>query len=180
MSSAYKFSNPDGVYFLSTATVQWVDVFIRPVYADRIIESLSHCRLQKRLVIHAWCLMSSHLHFIISRKGKLRMEEIICDFKKFTSDTLLKAIQDEPTESRKKWMLWIFKQAGKENPNNHNFQFWQQDNHPEELITNDFIDQKLNTCIKTPYYQGWLVSQNIIAIQARLCERKRVAGSHAH
>ncbi len=60
MSSAYKFSNPDGVYFLSTATVQWVDVFIRPVYADRLIESLHHCQQQKGLVIHAWCLMSSH------------------------------------------------------------------------------------------------------------------------
>jgi len=80
MSSAYKFSNPDGVYFLSTATAQWVDVFIRPVYVDRLIESLKHCQQQKGLVIHAWCLMSSHLHLIISRKGKLRLEEIMRDF----------------------------------------------------------------------------------------------------
>jgi len=39
---------------------------------------------------------------------------------------------------------------GKENPNNKNFQFWQQDNHPEELITNEFIDQKLNYMHNNP------------------------------
>ena len=33
--------------------------------------------------------------------------------------------------------------AGKYNPNNDNFQFWQQHNHPIELITNEMIDQKL-------------------------------------
>ena len=53
-------------------------------------------------------------------------------------------------------MLWIFKQAGKENPNNKNFQFWQQDNHPEELITNEFIDQKLNYLHLNPVQAGFV------------------------
>ena len=26
MSATYKFDNPDGIYFISTATIQWVDV----------------------------------------------------------------------------------------------------------------------------------------------------------
>jgi REP element-mobilizing transposase RayT len=154
MSSAYKFYNPEGVYFTSTATVQWVDVFTRTIYADMVIESLHHCQMKKGLIIHAWCLMSNHLHLIISRKGKMQLEGILRDFKKFTSGTILKAIQDEATESRKNWMLWIFKQAGKSNPNNLNFQFWQQDNHPEELITNDFIEQKLGYIHNNPVFTG--------------------------
>jgi len=115
-------------------------VFTRPIYADIVIESLRHCQVKKGLIIHAWCLMSNHLHLIISRKGKMPLEGILRDFKKFSSGTILKAIQ-EPTESRRGRMLWIFKQAGKGNPNNRNFQFRQQDNHPEELISNDFIDR---------------------------------------
>jgi len=51
-------------------------------------------------------------------------------------------------------MLWLFKQAGKSNPNNSNFQFWQQDNHPEELISNDFIDQKLDYIHNNPVLSG--------------------------
>ncbi len=154
MSSAYKFYNPDGVYFTSTATVQWVDVFTRPVYADMVIDSLRHCQTKKGLVIHAWCLMSNHLHLIISRNGRLPLEDIMRDFKKFTSGTILKAVRGEITESRKNWMLWIFKQAGQDNPNNINFQFWQQDNHPEELITNEFIDQKLDYVHNNPVLAG--------------------------
>ena len=154
MSSAYKFANPDGIYFISTATIQWVDVFTRPIYADIVVGSLRYCQTEKGLVIHAWCLMSNHLHLIISRKGKEPLEGIIRDFKKYTSGTILKVIQDEPTESRRNWMLWIFKQAGKNNPNNRNFQFWQQDNHPEELITNKFIDQKLNYIHNNPVLAG--------------------------
>ncbi len=154
MSSAYKFYNPDGVYFTSTATVEWVDVFTRPVYADRVIESLRHCQKEKGLVIHAWCLMSNHLHLIISRNDKPPLEDILRDFKKFTSGTIIKALQEEAAESRKNWMLWLFKQAGQNNPNNRNFQFWQQDNHPEELITNEFIDQKLNYIHNNPVMAG--------------------------
>lgn len=56
---------------------------------------------------------------------------------------IIKAIQENP-ESRRNWMLWIFKSAGQKNPNNKNYQLWQQDNHPEELISNKFIDQKLD------------------------------------
>jgi len=41
-------------------------------------------------------------------------------------------------------MLWIFKQAGENNAKNKQYQFWQQENHPIELISNKFIDQKLD------------------------------------
>lgn len=43
---------------------------------------------------------------------------------------------------------------GKENPNNKNSQFWLQDNPPEELITNEFIDQKLNYMHNNPVQAG--------------------------
>lgn len=46
-------------------------------------------------------------------------------------------------------MLWIFKKAavrrsGEVNAKNTQYQFWQQGNHPIELINDKFIDQKLD------------------------------------
>lgn len=32
MSRKYKMNNPNGAYFVSFATVYWVDVFIREIY----------------------------------------------------------------------------------------------------------------------------------------------------
>ncbi|PKP49063.1 MAG: transposase, partial [Bacteroidetes bacterium HGW-Bacteroidetes-12] len=34
MSRNYKFLNPEGLYFISFATVFWLDVFVREGYSD--------------------------------------------------------------------------------------------------------------------------------------------------
>ncbi|MEO8146567.1 MAG: hypothetical protein ABI723_02965 [Bacteroidia bacterium] len=85
MSSAYKFYNPDGIFFVSTAVVFWMDVFVRRIYKEIFTESLIHCIQHKGLVVHAWVLMPSHFHLIISRNGEDKLEAIMRDFKKFTS-----------------------------------------------------------------------------------------------
>ncbi|HSI91713.1 MAG TPA: hypothetical protein VK927_11390 [Adhaeribacter sp.] len=40
MSSKCRIANPEGIYFVSFATVQWADVFTRPQYKNIVIESL--------------------------------------------------------------------------------------------------------------------------------------------
>ena len=43
MSRSYKFHDPEGTYFISFATVEWVDVFTRREYKDIIVDlSLIH------------------------------------------------------------------------------------------------------------------------------------------
>src|SRR5271154_2938004 len=121
MGFAYKFDNPDGVYFVTTAVVEWVDVFTRSHYCDIVVNSLRHCIEKKGLVLHAWVIMPNHLHLIISRKGENSLSDIMRDFKKYTSSSIIEAIETIP-ESRRNWMLWIFKEAAAKNKNNKNFQ----------------------------------------------------------
>jgi len=156
MSTAYKFSNPNGIYFISIATVEWVDVFSRKEYVEIVLDSLRHCQKEKGLIIYAWCIMSNHIHLIISAMEGFVLSGIMRDFKKFTSTTIVKAISENSFESRKNWMLWIFKKAGEKNSNNTNFQFWRQDNHPEELISNKFKDQKLDYIHHNPVVAGFV------------------------
>ena len=87
--------------------------------------------------------MSNHVHLIIGTVDK-KMEDIVRDIKRHTSKTILKAIANNPQESRKEWMLWMFERAGKHNPNNEIYQFWQQNNQPIELWSNEVFDQKLD------------------------------------
>jgi len=51
-------------------------------------------------------------------------------------------------------MLDIFKKAGSSNSRNTNYQFWQQDNHPKECDSGDFIDQKINYIHNNPVAAG--------------------------
>ena len=68
----------------ASARLSDLDVFTRKDYRDIVLDSLRHCQNEKGLLLHAWCIMSNHLHMIVSGKeGSL--SDILCDFKKFTS-----------------------------------------------------------------------------------------------
>lgn len=68
---------------------------------------------------------------------------------------IIKSIRENPQESRKEWLLWMFERAGKKNGNNTLYQFWQQANHPIELAGN-MIDQKLEYIHNNPVNAGWV------------------------
>ncbi len=150
MSNKYKFLDPNGIYFVSFATIDWIDAFTRIEYKDIFVNSMKYCQEKKGMILHAWCLMSNHAHFIFSSKEAGKHSEILRDFKKFTSKKILEAIENNPSESRKEWMLKLFKKAGKSNSNNTNFQFWQQDNHPIEIYSPQVIEQKLTYLHNNP------------------------------
>ncbi|MBI5370935.1 MAG: transposase [Sphingobacteriales bacterium] len=133
----YKIRNQGAVHFLTFAVVEWVDVFSRKVYRDMVLESIRYCRKEKGLLLHCWCIMSNHLHLIVSAKES-NLSDLLRDFKKFTSKQLVKAIQ----ENRREWMLEIFKKEGQKNSRNSEFQFWRQDNQPMELYSGPFYISK--------------------------------------
>ncbi|MEQ8240646.1 MAG: transposase, partial [Cyclobacteriaceae bacterium] len=90
MSRKYKFRNQDKLYFVSFATVHWIDLFVRPVYSEIILDSLRHCQKSKGLEINAWCI-TSHVHLIIGTSNK-PMQDILRDFKSYASQELKEEI----------------------------------------------------------------------------------------
>ena len=144
MSRNYKFHNPEGVYFVSFAVVEWLDVFTRNEYKDIIIESLHYCQKEKGMEILAWCIMTNHVHLIFrSTKGQ-KPELLLADFKRFTSKAIVNAIQNNPGECRREWLLEQFEKAGNKSSNVKNYQFWRHDNKPIELWSNKGIEEKIN------------------------------------
>jgi putative transposase len=155
MSSKYKFRNQDKLYFVSFSTVYWLDVFIRNEYKEIVLDSLRDCQRDKGLEIYSWCIMTSHIHMIIGTHGE-KMENIMGSFKTFTSRKIKESIKNNSTESRREWLLWMMKQAGKKNSNNKDFQFWDQDNHPIELFDNEIMQQKLDYIHNNPVEAGFV------------------------
>ena len=92
MSRKYKFGDNKGAYFISFATVNWIDVFTRQEYRDLLLDSLRYGQKEKGLEIYAWCIMSNHIHLIVGKEKEAKIEEIVRDFKKFTSVKICRAI----------------------------------------------------------------------------------------
>ncbi|WP_026463867.1 REP-associated tyrosine transposase [Adhaeribacter aquaticus] len=158
MSEKYKVRDQEKIYFITFAVVQWVDVFTRQVYKDLVIESLQHCRKQKGLEIYAWCIMSNHLHLALGTAGQHPLPDIVRDFKKYTSVALIRTIAENPQESRKDWMLEIFRTAAENSSKHQKYQFWQNQYHPIELSDNDKQQRCLNYIHNNPVVAG-LVSE---------------------
>ena len=150
MSGKYKFHDPEAIYFVTMTVVDWVDVFTRSIYKDIIVDSLVYSIKNKGLALHAWVIMSNHVHLVVSAKPNHNLSDIFRDLKKFTSKKIVSEIESNIDESRRKWMIPIFKSHGSKNPNNKEVQFWQQDNHPVELDTNEMIDQRLEYLHNNP------------------------------
>ena len=140
--------------------MNWIDALSRPVYKDILVDSINHCQQEKGLIINGWVIMSNHVHLIARSLEGFQLADIMRDLKKFTSEKIEEAIRQNTFESRKDWILWLFKRAGEKNSNNKNFQFWQQDNHPVELYGYETLQQKLNYLHENPVragivYEAW-------------------------
>ncbi len=104
--------------------------------------------------IFAWCIMTNHVHLIFRGINQQKPELLLGDFKRFTSKEIVKAIIDNPRESRREWLLEQFEKAGKESSNVNKYQFWRHDNKPIELWSNKVIDEKINYIHNNPVEEG--------------------------
>lgn len=154
MSRNYKFHNPEGVYFISFAVVEWLDVFTRSEYKDILIDSLHYCQKSKGMEVFAWCIMTNHVHLIFRSENKQKPELLLGDFKRFTSKAIVAAIKNNSRESRKEWLLEHFLKAGAKSSNVKQYQFWQHDNKPIELWSNKVFDEKINYIHNNPVEAG--------------------------
>lgn len=123
----------------SSAVVEWLDVFTRNEYKDILLESIEFCQQHKGMEIIAWCLMTNHMHLVFRSVSGVHPSKLLGDFKRFTSKAIVKAIQENPRESRKEFLLEQFKKAGQKSSNVKNHQFWRHDNKPIELWSNKVI-----------------------------------------
>ena len=155
MSRKYKFGDNSGLYFISFAVINWIDLFIRKEYKDIVLDSWRFYQKEKGLGIYGWCIMSSHVHMIVGTTGR-PLEKTIGEMKSFTSRSLRKAIEDNVGESHKEWLIEMMKQAGLDNNNNNDWQLWQQHNQPIELKNPEIFHQKLQYIHDNPVEAGFV------------------------
>ncbi len=64
---------------------------------------------------------TSHVHLIVGSDGKMNLDKIVGEMKNYTSTQFKTLIKENPEESRKGWLVWMFEGAGKKNSNNNDW-----------------------------------------------------------
>lgn len=147
-AEGYKIRDQSATHFLTFTIMGWIDIFSRQRYRDIILESFAFCRLQKGLNIGAYVIMSNHIHVIWTATNN-NLSDIVRDFKTFTSRAITASIESEP-ESRRDWLLYMFRFYANRTNANENFKVWTGNNHPEEIHGESFLRTKLNYIHENP------------------------------
>ena len=155
MSRKYKFHNPEGLYFISFATVYWLDVFTRAEYFDEVVNSIKFCQQKKGMEVFAWCIMTNHVHLLFRAKEN-NPTELLRSLKTFTSNRLAKLVEENVQESRKEWMIWMMERAANQSSNVKHKQFWRQDNKPIELWSEKVVYEKVDYIHLNPVVAGFV------------------------
>ena len=152
MSTGYQIKEQGELYFVTIQIVDWIDLFSRLDYRNIVIDNLKYCQKEKGLVIYAYVIMSNHIHLIIQAKEN-NLSNILRDFKSYTSKCLLDRIING-VESRKEWLLKLFKKAAQSHKRNSQYQVFTHENHAVHLYSDKFIDQKLDYIHDNPVRAG--------------------------
>jgi putative transposase len=151
MPFAYRIYDQHEIYFVTFTVRQWVDVFTRREYVEVLLENLRYCQQNKGLKIYSWVVMSNHCHLII-RCEDHSLSDVIRDFKKYTAKAIVKAIEDNTRESRKRWLLWLLKKEDQ-------VVFWKEGYHGVEISDQNMFDSKMNYIHLNPVRAGLVTKE---------------------
>ncbi len=157
MPEGYQIKDQGATYFLTFQVVGWVDIFSRKVYRDIVIESMKYCKDHKALIIHAYVIMTNHVHLIVRCRNE-KLSDTVRDMKRFIANSILKEIQESGQESRQEWMNIVFEYHARFNKRVKKKQFWTHENHAVELATNEMLDSRLEYIHQNPVRAGWVMN----------------------
>jgi putative transposase len=140
-------------HFVTWTIVDWLPVFISERYCQVIVESLSYCRQEKGLLVHAYVIMPTHVHSILSVVDGGDLSDVIRDARKFTAKRIVQLLLQDGN----KLYDWLFRNAAKRDGRPEgSYMVWAEGVHPETLETAEFALQKLNYLHDNPVRKGFV------------------------
>ena len=152
--TGYIIHDQQAIYYMTFTVVGWIDVFSRQRYRDIVIESFKYCQQNKGLHLHAYVIMTNHVHLIVSVNEGSSISDFVRDCKKYTAKHILDDIEINGIESRREWMLHQFKYYASRHSRNEKYQLWEHDNHFVELSSPAFTQQKIDYIHQNPVRAG--------------------------
>ncbi|MBS1492113.1 MAG: transposase [Bacteroidetes bacterium] len=158
MRSTYKVHNPDAVYFITSTIVNWIDVFASEKYFNILIDAVNFYIKNQNLTVYSYVIMKNHFHLICKSDN---LTETIRLIKSYTAKKIISELNKDGEEE----LLAHFAENKKNYKIGRTYQIWQEGFHPQEMINNDVMKQKIEYIHSNPvnenyckYPQDWKYS----------------------
>jgi putative transposase len=143
MRSRYRVLEPDHAHFVTATIVAWLPVFTTAARCDIIVDALTYCRGHKELKIHAWVILDHHFHSIVSARD---LSRVLTDLKRHTARQLVEQLESEGCA----WLLHQLRHFRLAHKNESTHQVWQEGSHPQAMMSDAIMEQKLEYLHNNP------------------------------
>ena len=147
--SRYKTIQNRKTYFATSSIANWLPLFASPKCAEIVLNSFHFLHIQRRMTIHAYVVMETHLHFIGSSSD---FKNEIRKFKSFTA----RQIVDHLKKKGPKPLLEQLRLLKKPYKTDQRFQVWQEGYHPKLIIDLEMLIQKTEYIHFNPVRRGYV------------------------
>jgi REP element-mobilizing transposase RayT len=148
--SRYRFLENDIVpYFITATTVSWLPLFSNPKIAQILVDSLKFLIHQKRLTVYAYVIMENHLHLLAFAED---LSKEMANLKSFTARQSI----DYYKEMGMQFILEQLAFNKLPHKRDRSYQFWQEGSHPQRIIDEKMMEQKINYIHENPVRRGFV------------------------
>lgn len=147
MRTRYRIIEKNGIYFVTSTTVEWIPLFTSRKYCDIVIQSLKFCKETKGLRLYAFVIMDNHIHLIVKAS---ELSGTMASFKKFTAKEIIGQLKHD----NKQWLLGQLAFYKKKYKTESDYQVWQEGIHPQLILNEEMLMQKIEYIHSNPVRHG--------------------------
>jgi putative transposase len=151
MRSRYRVLQKEQPHFVTGTIVGWRPVFTTAVRCDIVVQALEYCRAHKSLKVYAWVILDNHFHAILSAPD---LSQVLADLKRHTARRLVEQLERDGCA----WLLYQLERLRLRYKSESKHQIWQEGSHPQALVSDAMMEQKLEYLHNNPVKRGWVAS----------------------
>jgi REP element-mobilizing transposase RayT len=151
MRSRYRIFEHEFAHFVTGTAVAWLPIFTTAARCDILVQAFEYCRQQKALKIHAWVILDTHFHAIMSAPDLAR---VLADLKRHTARRIIERLETERCD----WLLCQLREQRAPQKSESEHQVWQEGSHPQVIKTDAMMLQKLEYLHDKPVKRGLVAS----------------------
>jgi len=143
MRSRYKVIDKEGIYFVTSSTLDWIPIFNEENYIEILIEAFKFYQKTKKLKVYSYVILDNHFHLIVSAPD---LSNVMRSLKRYTASKIIAELKQQA----KTEILDKLHNNKKGYKLQSSYQLWQEGFHPQLISNLIIMRQKIDYIHNNP------------------------------
>lgn len=140
----------ENLYFITTSTERHSHIFRNSAKKQIIVDCFNYMRVNGWINLYCFILMPNHIHIIAKCISKYTLSDVMREFKKHTSKTIIQQFQSEKNQNA----LHVLNQYASRS-RNQQFKVWEDGYDAREVFSLEYLEQKMDYIHHNPCQPQW-------------------------